>query len=85
MTCGRQTLGSAAVLLFLVMDPLGNVPFFLAALKNVDANIQLHGGIGVTDEHDAHLYLKRAHVLAAWYGSSKVMLQRILAAPVAPL
>jgi MarC family membrane protein len=27
---------SAAVLLFLVMDPLGNVPFFLTALKDVD-------------------------------------------------
>jgi multiple antibiotic resistance protein len=27
---------SAAVLLFLVMDPLGNIPFFLSALKNVD-------------------------------------------------
>lgn len=26
---------AAAVLLFLVMDPLGNIPFFLAALKNV--------------------------------------------------
>jgi MarC family membrane protein len=27
---------SAAVLLFLVMDPLGNVPFFLSALMHVD-------------------------------------------------
>jgi multiple antibiotic resistance protein len=27
---------SAAVLLFLVMDPLGNIPFFLAALKPVE-------------------------------------------------
>lgn len=26
-------------------------------------NIQNHGGIGVTDEHDCHLYLKRAHLL----------------------
>jgi multiple antibiotic resistance protein len=30
------TVGSAALLLFLVMDPLGNVPFFLAALRSVD-------------------------------------------------
>jgi len=30
-----MTLLSAAVLLFLVMDPLGNVPFFLATLKQV--------------------------------------------------
>jgi multiple antibiotic resistance protein len=31
------TIASSAVLLFLVMDPLGNVPFFLAALRDVDA------------------------------------------------
>ncbi len=30
-----MTLLSAAVVLFLVLDPLGNVPFFLAALANV--------------------------------------------------
>lgn len=29
------SVASAAVLLFFVMDPLGNVPLFLAALKNV--------------------------------------------------
>lgn len=31
-----MTLISAAILLFLVMDPLGNIPFFLSALKHVD-------------------------------------------------
>ena len=31
-----MTLLSAAVLLFFVMDPLGNVPLFLTALRNVD-------------------------------------------------
>lgn len=30
-----MTLLSAALLLFLVMDPLGNIPLYLAALKNV--------------------------------------------------
>lgn len=30
-----MTLASAALLLFLVIDPLGNIPFFLATLKNV--------------------------------------------------
>jgi len=30
------TIASAAVLLFLVMDPLGNIPFFLAALRHVE-------------------------------------------------
>ncbi|MEO8295153.1 MAG: MarC family protein [Gemmatimonadota bacterium] len=32
-----MTLVSAAVLLFLVMDPLGNIPFFLAELRHVPA------------------------------------------------
>jgi MarC family membrane protein len=31
------TLSSAAFLFFLVLDPLGNIPFFLTALRNVDA------------------------------------------------
>ena len=31
-----MTLASASLLLFLVIDPLGNVPFFLSALKSVD-------------------------------------------------
>ncbi len=30
-----MTLFSAAVLLFLVLDPFGNIPFFIAALQNV--------------------------------------------------
>jgi alkylation response protein AidB-like acyl-CoA dehydrogenase len=32
---------------------------------NAELNIQLHGGIGFTWEHDAHLYLRRARTLAA--------------------
>jgi multiple antibiotic resistance protein len=32
-----MTIASAGLLLFLVMDPLGNIPFFLTALKRVDA------------------------------------------------
>ena len=35
-----MSLASAAVLLFLVMDPLGNIVFFLSALKNVPASRQ---------------------------------------------
>ncbi len=31
--------------------------------------IQLHGGIGMTDAHDAGLYLKRARVLEASWGN----------------
>jgi alkylation response protein AidB-like acyl-CoA dehydrogenase len=31
--------------------------------------IQMHGGIGMTDEHDAGLYIKRARATAALYGN----------------
>jgi len=32
--------------------------------------VQLHGGIGMTDEHDAGFYLKRARVAEALYGGA---------------
>lgn len=32
---------------------------------NAQCNIQLHGGIGFTWEHDSHMYLRRARTLAA--------------------
>jgi multiple antibiotic resistance protein len=35
-----MTIVSAALLLFLVMDPLGNIPFFLSALSRVDPRRQ---------------------------------------------
>ena len=31
--------------------------------------VQMHGGIGMTDAHDSGLYMKRARVLEALYGS----------------
>ncbi len=49
-----------------------------AVMLNVDANIQLHGGIGVTDEHDAHLLLKRANLLSRVLGHSKQMQTNML-------
>jgi len=36
-----------------------------AQVFTTQTNIQLHGGIGYTWEHDAHLYLRRARTLAA--------------------
>jgi 3-oxochol-4-en-24-oyl-CoA dehydrogenase len=39
-----------------------------AQVFNAENNIQLHGGIGFTWEHDAHLYLRRARTLAALMG-----------------
>jgi alkylation response protein AidB-like acyl-CoA dehydrogenase len=48
-----------------------------AALANVRANIQIHGGMGFTAECDAHLLLKRAHLLAA-LGTSRAAERRRL-------
>lgn len=39
--------------------------------------IQLHGGIGVTWEHDIHLYLRRATVNRAVYGTPEFHQERI--------
>ena len=39
-----------------------------AYARNAELNIQVHGGIGFTWEHDAHLHLRRAVVLAALFG-----------------
>ncbi|MHA6780905.1 acyl-CoA dehydrogenase [Pseudonocardia saturnea] len=36
-----------------------------AGVRSAEMSIQLHGGIGFTWEHDAHLYLRRALTLAA--------------------
>ena len=36
-----------------------------AAVSDASLNIQVHGGIGFTWEHDAHLYLRRAAAIAA--------------------
>ena len=40
-----------------------------AAIENAKVNIQVHGAMGFTQESEAHLFLKRAHVLAALGGS----------------
>ena len=41
---------------------------FPAYVRNAELNIQVHGGIGFTWEHDAHLHLRRALTLAALFG-----------------
>ena len=42
---------------------------FGPAVHSAQMNIQVHGGIGFTWEHDAHLYLRRALVLNGLLGS----------------
>ncbi len=41
---------------------------FPAYARNAELNIQVHGGIGFTWEHDAHLHLRRALVTSALFG-----------------
>jgi alkylation response protein AidB-like acyl-CoA dehydrogenase len=44
-----------------------------AARQCAELNIQLHGGIGYTWEHDAHMYLKRAAALEAVFGPMRAI------------
>ena len=40
--------------------------------------VQLHGGIAITWEHDAHLYFKRAHATAQLFGRAAEHRRRVL-------
>ncbi len=53
-----------------------------AARRNAAAAIQVLGGMGFTFEHDAHLYMKRAHVLAHVLGDARWAQARLLNLPV---
>lgn len=44
-------------------------------------SIQLHGGIGCTDEHDIGLFFKRMHALNTLYGDEAFHLRRFSASP----
>jgi len=52
-----------------------------AALANSGKNIQIHGGIGFSDEADPHLFLKRAQLLIAIAGGLEEAARRIAAIP----
>ena len=49
-----------------------------AAVMNADVDIQLHGGIGVAEEHHAHLLLKHSLLLARLFGSRRALLAALL-------
>jgi alkylation response protein AidB-like acyl-CoA dehydrogenase len=50
------------------------------ALRQVASEtVQLHGGIAITWEHDAHLVLKRAHALGELFGAAHLHRARVLA------
>lgn len=48
-----------------------------AALENAAKNIQIHGGIGFSDEADPHLYLKRAQLLITIAGGLDAANRRV--------
>ena len=48
-----------------------------ALFKVASEMVQLHGGIAITWEHDAHLYFKRAHGSGQLFGSPRVHLARL--------
>ncbi|MFA5709736.1 acyl-CoA dehydrogenase [Mycolicibacterium sp.] len=53
---------------FALMAAASAVSAFAAYVRNAELNIQVHGGIGFTWEHDAHLHLRRAMTLRAALG-----------------
>ena len=50
-----------------------------AAKANAKDCIQVLGGIGITWEHDAHLYLRRAYGIAQFLGGRSLWLRRVAA------
>jgi alkylation response protein AidB-like acyl-CoA dehydrogenase len=48
-----------------------------AAFQCAGAAIQLHGGIGFTAEHDAHLYFRRARASRDLLGSPTALRARV--------
>lgn len=52
-----------------------------AALANARSCIQIHGGIGFTAECDAHVFLKRAHLLGRLGGERRWIREALLGKP----
>jgi alkylation response protein AidB-like acyl-CoA dehydrogenase len=53
---------------FRLMAAVAAALAFPAYARNAELNIQVHGGIGFTWEHDAHLHLRRALAVRALFG-----------------
>jgi alkylation response protein AidB-like acyl-CoA dehydrogenase len=52
-----------------------------AALAAVRGNVQIHGGMGFTDECEAHLLVKRCHFLLQLAGGTRLHQEALLAEP----
>jgi alkylation response protein AidB-like acyl-CoA dehydrogenase len=54
-----------------------------AAYDNSRANVQIHGAMGVTWEHDAHLFVTRTRVLDHLFGDLRAQQKRLLTSSAA--
>lgn len=70
--CADMAVAAEAAYAALVFAGLSRAPDTVAAavhlarkyaLSNARHNIQIHGGVGFTADYDAHLYVKRSHVI----------------------
>jgi alkylation response protein AidB-like acyl-CoA dehydrogenase len=81
--CARDQVTFAAVALDDGRDDVAlqvESAFFVAgsaAIGNCGKNIQIHGGMGFSDEADPHRLLKRAHVLVEIAGGLEAALARV--------
>ena len=52
-----------------------------AAQTNANTAVQIHGGMGYTEEMDIHLFVKRAQVLSTLFGGERYHLNKLLSEP----
>jgi len=52
----------------------------MATTLSVNEAIQMHGGIGMTDDYDIGFFMKRARVLAEWWGDANYHADRLAVA-----
>jgi alkylation response protein AidB-like acyl-CoA dehydrogenase len=80
MFCEIETTRSAVLAATAAIDEQGNDTAALVSLAKAkasdtlrlcgDEGIQMHGGIGMTDEHEIGFFLKRARVAEATFGNA---------------
>jgi len=80
MFCEVEVTRSAVLAACVALDENGNDAAALAALAKAKANdtlylcgnegVQMHGGIGMTDEHEIGFFMKRARVAQATFGDA---------------
>jgi alkylation response protein AidB-like acyl-CoA dehydrogenase len=50
-------------------------------MENASGSVQVHGGMGYTEQMTPHLYVKRARVLDQLFGDRRTRLAKLLAEP----